>query len=215
MIASYVLNLDRRKDKWEKAKQRFEKTCLIPSRFSAVDGSCPNFQKEHKDTTFKSFGTLACLLSHIKILEDAVTNKHENIAVFEDDVVFSKNFNLDFLKNFNNWGLIYLGASQVKWNNIEIKQNYYHPNDTLGTWAMLINCSMYDRLLTAYKKMEASADLTLAKELNNDPNCYVIYPNLCMADVSSSDIREYKMDQNNFNNKCKWDLDLYNFHQTN
>lgn len=215
MFPCYVLNLDRRLDRWELAKQRFAKTCFNPIRFSAIDGSCPEFQIKHKNTKINLFGALACLLSHMAILKDAIEKKYEKIAVFEDDVVFSKNFNLEILKNFNNWKLIYLGASQTNWSKIEFKEGYYHPNNTLGTWAMLIDCSIYEHILNVYSRLELSADLALAKEFENDPDCYVVYPNLCMADVSSSDIRNYKMNQESFNNKCKWDLDLYNFHQIN
>jgi len=208
----YCLNLDFRKDKFEKVIQQFKNVNIQPSRFSAVTGDNLNYTP---NKNFKSKGALACILSHINIIEDAISKNYKKIAVFEDDVVFSKNFNLEILKNLTNWKLIYLGASQVRWDNIIIKNGYYHPNDTLGTWAMLIDCSVYNRILEAYKKFEATADLTLAKEFKNDPDCYVIYPNLCITDVSSSDIRNYKVDQESFNKKCKWDLDSYNFHQIN
>lgn len=207
----YCINLDRRKDRWEQVQQQFKSVNLEAERIPAVDGGT----LDGDYLPFKNQNEKACLLSHINVVKDAQLKGYNKIAIFEDDVVFSKKFNLEILKKLNNWKLIYLGASQVSWNNITIKNGYYHPNNTLGTWAMLIDHSIYERMLNAYEKFECSADLTLAKEFNNDPNCYVIFPNLCMTDVSSSDIRNYKMDQESFNKKCKWDLDSYNFNQIN
>ena len=53
----------------------------------------------------------------MKILEDAVKNNYTSILVFEDDIIFRKDFNKHLekqystIKNNINWKLLYLGCS--------------------------------------------------------------------------------------------------------
>ena len=116
-------------------------------------------KKQFKNTKYNknnlTTGELGCLLSHIYILEDAINNNYENILIFEDDVIFHKNFLNKFYKNYKyliqnekKFDIIYLGASQKhNWNNVIIKKKYMIANRLDGTFAMIINKNIFNKIL--------------------------------------------------------------------
>ena len=113
---TYVVNLDRRVDRWE----NFKKNAIEIDnyeRFSAVDG------KLIKNTTqlqqifesndyYMRRGMVGCLLSHIKIYTELINSVYDYFTVLEDDVEFTPDFKNKFnniMKQVNNWDLIFLG----------------------------------------------------------------------------------------------------------
>ena len=88
----YVINLDRRPEKWQKMAALFSEKGLHPNRVSAVDGWMipKSVQKEVAGPypVNLSPGHFGCLLSHLSVLKDAHTRGFNYIWVFEDDVEF-------------------------------------------------------------------------------------------------------------------------------
>lgn len=62
----------------------------------------------HRDLTLGEYG---CMLSHIKIWEDAYENGYDNILVYEDDVISGVKFDWNVLNDIEslNYDLFYLG----------------------------------------------------------------------------------------------------------
>lgn len=91
----YLINLDRRKDRYDEFKKRIENICSIDliTRFSAIDGS--NETIPSKCSLVK--GEIGCIKSHEKIwkeiIDDNNIDDNDIILTFEDDVFFCKNFN--------------------------------------------------------------------------------------------------------------------------
>lgn len=218
----YVLNLDRQPEKFEKIKKKLDDLGIKFTRFSGVDGNSDEILSEWNEVkkTFEfkpGLGLLenqyayGCLLSHKKIIEDAKKNKYNKILVLEDDVLFHKNFlnEIQKLKKIpKTWKLLYFGTSQYDWNVVKFfSEDFYYSNKSLGTFAYGIDSSIYDEILKTIIKPIKTIDNYLGVEIQqkNQNNCFVIYPNIIIADVVSSNIRETR-DQNTHSQKMKWVL---------
>lgn len=208
----YVLNLDRRVDRYEKIKHKLDKLDIKFERFSAIDGNdikddeydFSNFR--HGYGMIENKYALGCLRSHIEIIKDAKSKGYKRILIFEDDVLISKDINIHLqkLRNIKDWKLLYLGSSQYNWN-VEFIEDFYFTNNTLGCFAYAIDYSLYDEIIESNSE-KYSVD-NLIKNIQNkyQEKCYVFYPNICIADVSESTIRGER-DQKSHSKKMRWDL---------
>lgn len=207
----YCLNLDRRPDKWEKVKNRFDKLKLNVNRFSAVDGNNISDKVLNKYNKINKF-EVGCILSHYNIIKDAKLNKYKRILIFEDDVIFCEDFNILFknkISKIKNWKILYLGASQYQWSDIEFIDEYYYSNHTDGTFAFAIDESMYDEILETENIKDKPIDYKLWDiQKKYYKQCYTSFPNLVMSDVSDSDIRKSR-DVDEHKSKMKWNLYEY------
>ena len=101
---TYVINLDRRPDRWEEfAEQPMLKEFLKLQRFSAVDGSkldvfddkrislhtrqniIRNYRRSHYE--INTLGAIGASLSHISIWKKLLDSDSEYVVVFEDDTL--------------------------------------------------------------------------------------------------------------------------------
>lgn len=204
----YVLNLDHRYDRWNHVSKQLETAGLTAERFSAIDGSASPLAGKH---TFRTDGELGCLLTHTAAIQDAMMRGYERIAVFEDDVLFHRNFKSESsrLAKLSHWKLVYLGATQLDWSGIKASavDGFYHPCRTYGTWAMLIARSEYEQILREYRKLQKTADSVMAELYAGDESAFVASPNLCITDLSDSDIRkEFNIQTNEM---CRWQTACY------
>lgn len=228
----YLLNLDRRKDRYQKMKSIFNYFDIKNfSRFSAVDGSNPIYKNQYLQyqlsdknkgigKNIPSSGSWAILLSMKTLILEAIHFKYQNILVFQDDLILIKDFKRKFITMFNHishleWKLLYLGVSNHYWNKFKnkIKNNsiVYHPNGFCdGAFAVAINHSIFQELLIEIDKMALPFDSGPLKTIQHryKDKCFVFYPNLVIADVTNSDCRPGR-NQNTYSNKFGWDLSLY------
>ena len=215
----YCLNLDRRADRWEKVSKEFSKISINVERWPAIDGnnlteSDMIFIDEKISSNIGKIENkyaLGCLLSHLQIVKDAKEKGHKKILIFEDDVILSNNF-LEEVKQIEklDWRLLYLGASQFLWNNIEIKDGYYNCQKTLGTFAYAIDSSIYDDLINIFEKRSQSVDNLLSIIQSKYKNeCFTIYPNIVISNVEDSDIRS-KKNISTYANSMRWDINMFN-----
>lgn len=99
----YYINLDRRPDRNEHflkecSKKRIDTKKIV--RFPALDGNIYKFSREELDL-FKNVDyrnkeynkkIMGNQLSHYYILKDMIKNNYEYIIIFQDDVIFRKDF---------------------------------------------------------------------------------------------------------------------------
>jgi GR25 family glycosyltransferase involved in LPS biosynthesis len=210
----YVLNLNDRIDRLIKVTNKLNSLGINFTRFEAINGT--KFEgKKYVKKIFQSDKdnyAMGCCLSHKNIVKDAKQKGYKNILILEDDVMFCKNFNIWFqnLRLIKDWKLLYLGTSQYKWHNIICKndQYFYRANYSYGTFAYGINNSVYDDILS-FNIEEMPIDWHLQKiQKKYSKECYVSYPNLCIADVSDSNIRGSR-NQIEHNSKMKWNIFQY------
>jgi len=136
---NYVINLDRRQDRWDDFLHKINKTSLSKEpleRFSAFDGS--DYLNEFKRFNIEDHilikklkklklvvpkGVFGCMMSHLLILQKIRDNTNydddDYIGIFEEDIMFSNNFeeNFEKLKNIDlnilDVELLYLGGRDV------------------------------------------------------------------------------------------------------
>ena len=113
---TYVVNLDRRVDRWENFKKNATEIDNY-ERFSAVDGkliknSTQLQQIFESNDYYMRRGMVGCLLSHIKIYTELINSVHDYFTILEDDVEFTHDFKNKFdniMTQVSNWDLIFLG----------------------------------------------------------------------------------------------------------
>lgn len=206
----YVLNLDRQIEKYNKLKPKLDQYNIIHERFSGVDGK--DLSYDAKD--FKIYQgmldnqyALGCYLSHIEIIKDAKDKKYKNILILEDDIMLCKNFNvyIQCLKRISEWKFLYLGGSQYNWHDIDYIREFYYARDTVGTFAYGIDNSLYDQIINSLDYKYAIDKNYTAIQKQFYKHCYVCYPNLCIADVTSSSIRNGR-NQSDHNALMRWNI---------
>ena len=114
-MKTFVVNLNRRKDRLEKFQKISPLKC---ERFDAVDGKLlkPNIylQRIFENNNYNMRdGIVGCALSHIKLAINCVNSKVDTFCILEDDVTFVHDFLRKFKHVLNNlppdWDMIYLG----------------------------------------------------------------------------------------------------------
>ena len=163
-----------------------------------------------------SVGSWAILKSMHNMLVNAKRNGYQRILVLQDDTIFHNDFFEEFKSKINvindeKWKLLYLGASQHEWRSVNILNDYYHPTGTTdGAFAIGIHNSLFDEIITEISKFNLPFDsgaLWKAQSKHSE-QCYVIYNNIIIADLHSSDLRSSR-DMNSFSELFHWKLDNY------
>lgn len=224
----YVLYINEKE--LSRIKPKLLRNNITAHYFKGVDGKketqlYQDYRKriyEPNKTTFQLLtpGQFGHISSFIKIIEDALQNKHESILILESDIYFSTKLEdrLKIVETFS-WKLLYLGASQYMfyneqtWDNIEIKEGYYHPNKTLGTFAVAFKKDFYVEYLKNLQKFNFTSDVCLVNlQGKYYEDSYVIYPNpiCCDLSTSSTSTRINKVIQTDFIKKYRW-TDEYDF----
>ena len=90
------------------------------------------------------------------------------------------------------------------------KKKYYHRSPIDGGFAVGIDCSVYDEIVDECSKKIFPPDTGAFKYIVNKypEKIYVVYPNLIIADVSISGVRE-GTDMKKFALIRKWNLENY------
>jgi glycosyltransferase involved in cell wall biosynthesis len=221
----YLINLKRRPEKLIKVlwgnDPYFPKLPL--QIIEAYDGQTihkPAYIPEHINQ-----GAYGYILTWESIIREAIRKKQRRVLILDDDAIFAK----DFDHRFQTWyqtlfvktqthkakapKIILLGASQHGFGSVQIDLalNYYHPKHTDGSFAVILDHSIFSELLSLLKTHQKVVDSQCLRELYRKytKSCYVVYPNLVIADLTSSDIREPRS-QTEMALKFRWgDLNLY------
>jgi len=171
-------------------------------------------------------GAWGILKTYRSLIREAQGRGFEKILCFEDDVIFAKNFEKLFIQATDviseDWKIIYLGASQYTWKeNVDLiipervfkdshTVRYYYPLNTYGAFALGLRNTSFSLILSESDEMKCPIDAGILQKVSNRfiGDCFVLVPNLVIADVRNSDIR-VKRKQINFAKMVRWDLSLY------
>lgn len=211
----YVLNLDRRPDRYQECQIEFNKIDVNVERIPAIDG------KEIPDTWGLDSRTKACFAVtsvHRHLIKEAASNKYDNILIFEDDVVFADNFNEIFNERIKflpeDWDLLYIGGNHIfHVNGFELitgdknfkvtKENYKTLNYELSkspctytTHALAINSRFYNRTVDKMKQFPTSPGTdNLYYQLQMEGcNAYTFLPSLAKQRAGFSDVEDNYVD---------------------
>jgi GR25 family glycosyltransferase involved in LPS biosynthesis len=209
---TYVINLKKRPDRLKNMTRRLGLLDIPFKRIEAYNGmenpSQIIYNKRHMLP-----GEMGYVVSMQKIFVDAYINNHEWILVMDDDCMFCNNFGeqvnqiLGELENNKKDLLaVYLGASQYHWR-FKTGKDGYQCNDTTGSFCVLYNRKLFTPLLRSSRNYSKVFDTGILMPLLNKyrKRTFVCFPNLVIADVRDSDIRQPK----NFYTEArllKWNL---------
>ena len=154
----------------------------------------------------RSAGSMGCLLSHLKILKDAIKNKYEKILLFQDDIYFHKEFEellSEREEKIKRSSLFYLGATEhanwIKnmnwwwrnphWGREHHKKGCYNvTTQSLGMFAVIIDKKVFEPMIRLAEFELLACDQALAAlgtTIFSDKS-FVAYPNLIMPDTTHS-----------------------------
>lgn len=183
----YCINLNERKDRWEKVKLEFDKVGLLNrvKRFPAIK---------------MSDGRLGVIKSNLEIIKIAKKNNLKNVLVFEDDVHFINNpievleKSLSQIGNLG-WWLLYLGANTHQ--KLELvtksKPNLLILKNAFACHAVCYNEKTYDFFIKKYDnlvKVEYNdiLDVFMANYFQKKNLCLVVNPIIATQSASFSNI---------------------------
>jgi len=169
-------------------------------------------RKLFEKTKIKNIGQLGCLMAHLNVINDATAKNYKKILVLEDDIYFHNDFNSKFNEYFNNipnnWHLIYFGGIQKKWDNINVRYNYYNSKETEGAFAYALKDNLFGVIKTICLELVYSYDECLREIQKISNKCYTIYPNLVITDLENSRIHRSR-DMKKYGKYFKWELSKY------
>ena len=217
----YLINLDKRKDRLLDMLSLYNKFNLNFEIVKAIDGNEePYISDFYSKTKNINPGEYGYLLTVKNILLDAKNRNYKKILILDDDIILSKYFyKFEYFSKFidKDWEFLYLGCSQHNWiENINYKYSnykfYYHPLKTSGSFSLGIDNKIFDELIINIENYDSPFDAKPIQNIisKNYKKSYVIYPNLFIADVSNSDIRQPRNIEN-FAKKVRWNLSDYYF----
>jgi hypothetical protein len=94
----YVINLDKRPEKWKRVKKSFDKRHLKVNRVSGIDGKLipPSVLEELAGSYPNRLypGEIGCLLAHVSVIKDAYERGFQIVWIAEDDMFFLDNVKL-------------------------------------------------------------------------------------------------------------------------
>lgn len=198
----YCINLNRRTDRWQAVQKELSKHGIKATRFEALDGyelsfkHIPTVSMEKKKFYFPGDDQIntreaGLIFSHKMILLDAIAHGYNNILILEDDIVFKDNFAQMFdtaVKELpSDWDMFYLGGMNWFGNDKPYSDNLRIANKTLGTYAVGINHTVFEKLLDL-SNLKEHIDITYAKLLR-DMNSYIANPHLVGQTIGYSDIK--------------------------
>ena len=161
IIKSFVINLDKYREKYERTIQNLSSFYLKPERFNAVyieDANSPEIKKitypsvqytiergRNVDNNIGTKGAIGCYLSHIKLWSMLLESKEDMFLIFEDDVNIN-DYSIEQLNqslqevNQYDWDFIFLGYDKpYLMNDIKIENVYKINSLTYGLHSYLIN----------------------------------------------------------------------------
>ena len=110
----YCINLDERKDRWERCQEIFTSFDLDVERMPGVLGPSGWVSDKYPHPMRAFEGVAGGTQAHLNVLESSFVNQTDKILILEDDVEFVEDFiNLfDILSEYipDHWEILYLGG---------------------------------------------------------------------------------------------------------
>lgn len=189
----FVINLKRRFDRKKTMAKQFKLQKITKYEFiDAVDGIEQEISnkflelKNNHKTQIVSSGHFACLLSHIKAIEEAKSRGYSNIMILEDDVEMCDDFVNQLNKiNVPSYDMVYLGGII---NKKKIFFSHWASNikSILGAYGYIISSNLFDYVLGELKKLTDYVDLFYMKNIQLN-YCVILLDDMVKTNLDSTD----------------------------
>ena len=213
---SYVINLDRSKDRLEFVKKNAKKANLSITRFRGVEGNkldLADLKRQNIITNEKlRVGEIGCALSHInlwkQIINDDSISEDKLILILEDDVIIPEDLNQKLKKLLphapKDWELLFLGGCNLY--GTKVNEHFMKPlikespkklgRTNICTHAMLFKKSSIQKFLDVCSPLHNSIDFQLRQNYHKF-NIYYTIPLLIFQNTEMDSVRRI------FNNEPK------------
>ena len=210
----FCINLERSIDRCNKISKKFKDKKIIVSRFEGIDKLNPVIQtqfKEHQKlnvtSKLKRIGRFAIWKTYCKLFDYIIDLGVEKVLIFEDDISFHTDFDNLFDHSSKiipqNWDMWYLGRTQTKFNDVNIKNNFYKATEnTYGAFAIGLKTSFIKSWIDQYKLGKKNNDHFLAVNIPKD-NVYVSIPPLIGHELGWSLNSDYEITKS-IADKLQW-----------
>lgn len=188
----FIINLKRRFDRKIVMKKQFKLQKISKYEFiDAIDGMEPEISdkflelKNNHKTQIVSSGHFACLLSHIKAIEEAKSRGYSNIIILEDDVHLCDNF-INKIKEINipSYDMLYLGGIINK--KKIFFSNWAKSSSILGAYGYILSSNLFDYVLVELKKLTDYVDLFYMKNIQLNYRVFLL-DDMVKTNLNSSD----------------------------
>lgn len=157
----------------------------------------------------------AISLSYLQLLRHAQLAGYERLLVLEDDVCLHRNFSAEFAARAahieDGWLLALAGASQHGWGDAWLRAHagtalLYHPLRTTGAFAVAYRRPVFELLAYWIERSARAYDRGPLQRVMQQWHalCYVMYPNVAVADVATSSVRAGRDARDAFR-RFRWD----------
>jgi GR25 family glycosyltransferase involved in LPS biosynthesis len=169
---------------------------------------------------------LGCGLSHLWCLKDIIQNKYKNSIIFEDDIIFHKNFEAKFFSIIQkqSYDFLLLGACDFHFSEVNKKNivgDLYRPDfnfeKVYGAHAIYYSLQGANYMLKNKLNEFAFFDYNFNKVFAHFSNTsFICYPNLVVTELSTSDNNHsyglFSEKEKKFYSKCFIDFKFNNYH---
>lgn len=210
------INLVNRPDKREKTQSKFDALGIEVEWFNAVQygfakeivNSLPSQNMGQGFPRFnkQSPNEFGAAMSHYTVIKTALLEGHKNIFVFEDDVLFRKDFNTQFEKSFNklpeDWDMIMLYSFMYNYlpQNIRVNSKWLKSYNSWSLLAYGMNEKAMKKYIEEQDEFFRIADLASYQMQGKDLNIYSAVPTLCIPNQElGSNIRGSNLNYVNTN----------------
>ncbi|MBN1683761.1 glycosyltransferase family 25 protein [Candidatus Bathyarchaeota archaeon] len=196
-VHKYVINLERRKDRLESITAKLEEQNIEAIIWPAIDGleiKVPIYSRKIKE--YNAAGILACMKSHYSLIKNAKSRGVKYIAVFEDDAIFSNDFNerIKYCEGMD-FDILYLGGQFNKMGrdvSATEKKYIFKAKNVGGTYAYVMRNTVFDYVIDEMN-FNWGADEFFAERLQKIFDCKAFIPFMCgHEDGGYSDVARHK-----------------------
>jgi len=198
----FFINLDKRTDRLQKAKEQFSWLGLDPLR---MPGKIYNDPRNHPSWN----GAIGCLFSHLAILRFALDMK-QNVFIFEDDLLMTMPDAKTILNRASeeisdlDWQMFYAGGNILRpFHQVsEYLAKLQHCQSTISYG---VKWEFIEDLIKNFENINAPIDVIYADRVIPKVNAYITIPMLFVQRDSYSDIEGQEVKYTSYLEKRYWD----------
>jgi GR25 family glycosyltransferase involved in LPS biosynthesis len=189
---SVCISLDRRPERWQSMRRKFDHHGISARRFSALDGDQVKLPANWVHTP----GAFGCLLSHLEVVRGAQRLGVPSVLIFEDDVVFDEQLEKNFTSYIDqlpaDWDMLFFGALH-KDEPVRVTENIARITQAYSTYAYVLRDTTFANFIELNRETERELDNN-SMILQRRFNCYCFMPNLAWVETDYSDAQQRLMD---------------------
>jgi GR25 family glycosyltransferase involved in LPS biosynthesis len=197
---AYVINLDRRQDRWQRTSSCLQSLGIAAERFSATDIDRLAAEKDRPSAALRDFldrvdgphaasehkllTTWACMRSHLAVIQKAKEQELPSVLILEDDCDFEPYARAVLTRaeqqlRGRSWQMLYLGGTLKKGSrNSSVSANLKRVSRVRLAHAYLVHSSLYDRILSEAPCSGLPLDWYYSERLLPTAEVYMVKPEL-------------------------------------